>query len=85
VRVDLEHERACVVVSDYGHGLAVDEQQLVFEKYRRAATARDHEGSGLGLYVSKRIIEAPGGEIGVSSQPGKGSSFYFYLPGAQNS
>jgi signal transduction histidine kinase len=85
VRVDLARDRACVVVRDYGQGLAVEEQGLVFEKYRRATTARDHEGSGLGLYVSKRIVEAHGGEIGVSSQPGKGSSFYFTLPGAQNS
>lgn len=85
VRVDLEHERACVVVSDYGQGLAAEEQGLVFEKYRRASTGRDQEGSGLGLYVSKRIIEAHGGEIGVFSELGKGSSFYFYLPGAQNS
>ncbi len=55
-------------------------QTLVFDKYRRASSARKHDGCGLGLYVSKRIVEAHGGRIGVESLDGVGSRFYFELP-----
>lgn len=73
--------RACVVsVSDAGPGIAAPEVARVFDKYRRASTSEGREGSGLGLYVSKRIVELHGGKIGVESVRDQGSRFYFELP-----
>lgn len=80
--VRLEHRgtRVCVSVIDAGPGLAPSDMARVFEKFTRTASARAREGSGLGLYVSKRIVEAHGGHIGVESVQGAGSRFYFELP-----
>jgi len=68
-------------VRDQGPGIAEEEQTLVFHKYYRASSIRDEvDGVGLGLSISKHIIEMHGGEIGVSSIPGEGSTFGFTLP-----
>jgi len=68
-------------VTDRGPGIPDAEQDLVFHKYYRASDVRDHvDGVGLGLSISKRIVEAHGGEIGVRSKPGEGSTFSFTLP-----
>jgi len=82
VIVRLEHRgsRACVSVIDAGPGLAPADMRRVFDKFARTASARTREGTGLGLYVSKRIIEAHGGAIGVESVQGVGSRFFFELP-----
>lgn len=79
VRVEPVGNRARVSVIDQGPGLAPDEARRVFEKFRRARSARTHEGAGLGLYVSRKIVEAHGGQIGVQSVIGNGSRFYFEL------
>jgi signal transduction histidine kinase len=80
VRLDHLPHRACVSVIDAGPGLTADDALHVFDKYTRTASARAHEGTGLGLYVSKRIVEAHGGSIGVESVQGAGSRFFFELP-----
>lgn len=68
-------------VSDKGTGIPKEEQSLVFHKYYRASGVRDQvDGVGLGLSISKYIVEAHGGEIGVRSEPGSGSTFSFALP-----
>ncbi len=68
-------------VSDNGPGIPEEEQQLVFHKYYRASGLRDQvDGVGLGLSISKYIVEAHGGEIAVASLPGRGSTFSFALP-----
>jgi signal transduction histidine kinase len=68
-------------VTDGGPGIPDAEQALVFHKYYRAPGVRDHvDGVGLGLSISKHIVEAHGGEIGVRSEPGEGSTFSFTLP-----
>jgi signal transduction histidine kinase len=69
-----------VSVIDVGPGIPRDDAQHLFAAYRRAPTEQPHEGSGLGLYVSKRIIEAHGGTIGVETVTGAGSEFFFELP-----
>ncbi len=67
-------------IADNGRGIAKAEQALIFNKYYRAKEIRNHlDGVGLGLNISKQIIEAHGGEIWVTSAPGKGSTFYFTL------
>lgn len=69
-----------VSVTDAGPGMTPAEAGYVFDKFRRASTAGSREGSGLGLYVSKKIVEAHGGRIDVTSVPGAGSQFFFELP-----
>lgn len=69
-------------VSDQGRGIAPEDQKQIFEKFRQATNDRNPlvKGTGLGLAIARAIIEEHGGEIGVKSQPKKGSTFYFTLP-----
>jgi len=70
-----------VSVIDTGPGLSADESRIVFERYRRAKRPTEQAtGHGLGLYTSRRIIEAHKGRIGIVSQVGRGSRFFFELP-----
>jgi signal transduction histidine kinase len=72
-------------VSDTGPGIPEEEQEFIFNKYYRARGVRDHmDGVGLGLSISKHIIEAHGGSIWVESKRGKGSTFNFTLPVVRN-
>jgi len=73
---------ARVEVRDDGPGLAPADQALVFERLYRADESRDRTkgGAGIGLAVARRIIDAHGGQIGVNSTPGQGSTFWFTLP-----
>ncbi|MEO9184489.1 MAG: PAS domain-containing sensor histidine kinase [Kofleriaceae bacterium] len=80
VRLDVGPTTVRVSVSDSGPGIAAADAATIFDKYRRLGDLRGHEGSGLGLFVSKRIVEAHGGRIGVDSAPGAGSQFYFEIP-----
>jgi signal transduction histidine kinase len=73
--------RVRFIVRDSGPGIPGEEQGLVFNKYYRAAGVRDKEnGVGLGLNISRHIVEAHGGNVWVESQPGEGSTFGFSLP-----
>jgi len=81
VRLDARGANACVSVIDSGPGITPDEARVVFDRYRRTKrAATQSEGYGLGLYTSRKIIEAHKGRIGVVSQPGHGARFYFELP-----
>ena len=80
IRIDAEPSLVRVWVIDDGPGLTRAEIAYVFDKFRRAPTSASQNGCGLGLYVSKRIVEAHGGRIGVESVSGRGSRFYFELP-----
>jgi PAS domain S-box-containing protein len=80
VRLAAPDGRAVVSVIDRGPGLAPEDQAHVFDKYKRASSAGAAEGLGLGLYISRKIVEAHGGEIGVDSAPGHGARFFFRLP-----
>jgi signal transduction histidine kinase len=80
VEVDGDTERARLVVRDGGQGIPPDEQQLIFERFERATNVRRQPGLGLGLWISKRIVDALGGSISVESQPGAGSVFAVELP-----
>ncbi|HEY5928206.1 MAG TPA: ATP-binding protein [Kofleriaceae bacterium] len=80
LRLEKRQMAARVSVTDAGPGISDYEATQIFDKYTRASSAKSLEGNGLGLYVSKRIVEAHGGTIGVHSVKGVGSVFYFDLP-----
>jgi signal transduction histidine kinase len=75
-------ERLRFTVRDTGPGIAKHEQKLIFDKFRQVASFenRHHDGVGLGLALSRQLVELMGGELGVDSTPGKGSAFSFSLP-----
>ena len=80
VTMERAGERARVVVADSGQGLSPDEQARVFETFERLGRAGDG-GSGLGLYISRRLARAMGGDLTVNSEPGKGARFVLDVPG----
>lgn len=80
VRLEALEHMAMVSVVDEGPGLTAEEVSFVFDKYRRTRTAGNSDGLGIGLYISRKIIEAHGGRIGVDSTPSQGSTFYFQVP-----
>ena len=68
-------------VQDTGRGLNAEEKKLLFQRFSQASprTHVQYGGSGLGLFISRELVELQGGEIGVSSESGKGSTFAFYI------
>lgn len=68
-------------VQDTGRGLSDHEKKLLFQRFSQASprTHVQYGGSGLGLFISRELVELQGGEIGVSSESGKGSTFAFYV------
>jgi len=75
-----------VEVRDSGPGIPPEEQQRIFEAfYRMGETDKKTEGTGLGLAITRRLVELHGGNLGLESQPGVGSCFYFTLPRAKTS
>jgi PAS domain S-box-containing protein len=79
-RVEQEGPLARLLVKDEGIGIALEAQERIFGKFERAVSERHYGGLGLGLYISRRIVEALGGTIRVQSQPGEGSLFTVELP-----
>ncbi len=71
---------ARVCVSDHGIGLSPDQIQRLFQPFTRLRYGQDVQGVGLGLYISKAIVDAHGGRIWVESAPGQGSTFTVALP-----
>jgi PAS domain S-box-containing protein len=78
IRSDSGH--AVLAVEDRGIGIERDAQEKIFERYERAVSSRNYGGLGLGLYISKQIVEAHLGSVRVESTPGQGSTFYVELP-----
>ena len=79
-----EDGRLCVRVKDTGVGIAPEKITHIFEKFYQADSSHHTEGSGLGLSLVKRILDACGGEIAVQSELGHGSTFTVTLPAANH-
>jgi signal transduction histidine kinase len=71
-----------LAIIDQGRGVPLEMQAKIFERFRQTESAdgRNQKGSGLGLSICKAIIEQHGGQIGVKSQDGNGSTFWFTVP-----
>jgi signal transduction histidine kinase len=71
----------CISVTDSGIGIAPAHQALVFEEFRQVQDAQHaQQGTGLGLPISKRLVELHGGRLWLESQPGEGATFAFTVP-----
>lgn len=87
-RVPLQIEIGCsedefflkYYVRDNGIGIPKAAQRKIFDMFVRVGSKKHVQGSGLGLYIVRRIVQAHGGEVWVRSQKGRGSTFYFTLP-----
>jgi signal transduction histidine kinase len=69
-----------IAVADTGPGIAADEQETIFEEFEQATDGKHEEGTGLGLPLSRKLVELHGGRLWVESKPGHGSTFRFTLP-----
>jgi signal transduction histidine kinase len=69
-----------IAVADTGPGIAAEELETIFEEFEQASDGKRAEGTGLGLPLSRRLVELHGGRLWVESEPGKGSTFRFTLP-----
>ncbi len=81
IEIERINEKVRVSVIDGGEGVAAEKLPHLFERYYRAdSSGSQYSGLGLGLYICSEIIKKHGGEIGVESELGHGSRFWFTLP-----
>lgn len=69
-----------ITVKDNGIGISEKDQKNMFQKFERAVSVRKYSGLGLGLYITRKVVEAHGGTVGLESQLGQGSTFFISLP-----
>lgn len=80
IRLEDSGLRARLIVADQGPGLSEEQQAKVFEKFERLGRSGEDGGSGLGLYISRRLARAMGGDLLIESAPGRGARFILDLP-----
>jgi signal transduction histidine kinase len=79
-----DHRQVEISVRDTGVGISADDQLRIFEEFTQVGAYRAQEGTGLGLALTKRLVELHHGRLGVESEPGAGSTFTFWLPLSQS-
>ena len=83
VTITKEAKAVKIAITDHGIGIAEEKLNLLFDRYFRVEeTSKNYTGMGLGLYISSNIVRRHGGDIGVDSELGKGSTFWFTIPSA---
>lgn len=80
VRAEETEREVMISVIDQGTGIAPEDLPHLFERYYRATGTRKTEGLGLGLYITKMLVEAHGGRLWAESRVGEGTAFHFTLP-----
>ncbi len=79
VRTDREGDLVALIIADQGKGISAEDQARIFEKFERVDPS-EAGGTGLGLYIARRLARAMGGDVAVDSAPGQGARFTFTLP-----
>ena len=82
--VEQDNDMARIEIEDNGIGIKPEHYENVFIMFKRLHSKQEYEGSGIGLSVCKKIVERHGGEIGIHSEYGKGTTFWFTLPMSQS-
>ncbi len=80
--IETIEKMALIKVIDEGPGIAAEEQQVIFDKFQqtRLKSELNIKGTGLGLAIVKNIVEAHGGQVGVTSENSAGSTFWITVP-----
>lgn len=86
ISIDVRNNKVYFTIKDNGVGIPKNDQKHIFQRFFRADNAMKYQtqGSGLGLYIAKSIIDKSRGKIGFSSQQDKGSTFWFTIPISKN-
>lgn len=80
IRIARENDHARIAVQDHGIGISPEDRRRIFGRFERAVPERNYGGLGLGLWISRQIVEALGGHIELESEVGAGSTFTVELP-----
>lgn len=80
IQIEKKHRRAILTVRDQGIGIEPQNLERIFERFERAVSGRHYGGLGLGLYITRQVVEAHGGSLRVESAVGEGSTFTVELP-----
>ena len=80
ITIDRDGTNCIAAIRDEGPGIPPNELTLVFEPFRRGVSSKLESGAGLGLTISRALVEAHGGKIWVESEPGRGTAFFLSLP-----
>lgn len=78
LRASVEGDAVCISVTDQGSGVPLDVQDRIFDRYFHGGM--DQGSHGLGLFIARTVVEKHGGQIGVTSEPGHGATFWFTIP-----
>jgi signal transduction histidine kinase len=80
ISAQLDDGHVAIAVADAGQGISAEDLELIFEEFEQTTAGTEAEGTGLGLPLSRKLVELHGGRLWVESEVGKGSTFRFKLP-----